>query len=158
MKYIKTDACILHTAILYTEVYHLYLLQVKMKRPVLQGTQVEIIRSGQFYTVLLGKDISLSWDKGTHLLVHISSTYRVLISKHYCELVKYFFPPFTVFYIKYVPFCLFVHGMLFRTGCVVCVVTLMGMSTMTWWAVTTNWRWTRPTLGIPGRSFPAVQM
>ncbi|XP_042351593.1 von Willebrand factor [Plectropomus leopardus] len=50
--------------------------EVKMKRPVLQSSQVEIVRSGQFYTVLLGKHISLSWDKGTRLLVHISATYR----------------------------------------------------------------------------------
>ncbi|XP_040893366.1 von Willebrand factor [Toxotes jaculatrix] len=50
--------------------------EVKMKRPVLQGSQVEIVRSGQFYTLLLGKHISLSWDKGTRLLVHISATYR----------------------------------------------------------------------------------
>ncbi|GAA6225493.1 von Willebrand factor-like [Lates japonicus] len=50
--------------------------EVKMKRPVLQGSQVEIIQSGQFYTLLLGKHISLSWDKGTHLLVHISASYR----------------------------------------------------------------------------------
>ena len=48
-----------------------------MKRPVLQGSQVEIVRSGQFYTLLLGKHISLSWDKGTRLLVHISAAYRV---------------------------------------------------------------------------------
>lgn len=58
---------------------HPYLSQVKMKRPVLQGSQVEIVRSGQFYTLLLGKHISLSWDKGTRLLVHISATYRVLM-------------------------------------------------------------------------------
>nr|XP_019934117.1 PREDICTED: von Willebrand factor [Paralichthys olivaceus] len=50
--------------------------EVKMKKPVLQGSQVEIVRSGQFYTLLLGKHISLSWDKGTRLLVHISATYR----------------------------------------------------------------------------------
>ncbi|KAI4826035.1 hypothetical protein KUCAC02_021691 [Chaenocephalus aceratus] len=50
--------------------------EVKMKRPVLQSSQVEIVKSGQFYTVLLGKHISLSWDKGTRLLVHISATYR----------------------------------------------------------------------------------
>ncbi|XP_034734682.1 von Willebrand factor isoform X2 [Etheostoma cragini] len=50
--------------------------EVKMKRPVLQSSQVEILQSGQFYTVLLGKHISLSWDKGTRLLVHISATYR----------------------------------------------------------------------------------
>lgn len=43
----------------------------------MQESQVEIIRSGHFYTLLLGKQISLSWDKGTRLLVHISSTYRV---------------------------------------------------------------------------------
>ncbi|XP_030587138.1 von Willebrand factor [Archocentrus centrarchus] len=50
--------------------------EVKMKRPVPQGSQVEIIQSGHFYTLLLGKHISLSWDKGTRLLVHISSDYR----------------------------------------------------------------------------------
>uniref|UniRef100_A0A673AGQ1 von Willebrand factor n=1 Tax=Sphaeramia orbicularis TaxID=375764 RepID=A0A673AGQ1_9TELE len=50
--------------------------EVKMKRPVLQEKQVEIIRSGQFYTLLLGKHITLSWDKGTHLVVHISASYR----------------------------------------------------------------------------------
>ncbi|XP_047452758.1 von Willebrand factor [Mugil cephalus] len=50
--------------------------EVKMKKPVPQGSQVEIIRSGQFYTLLLGKHISLSWDKGTRLLVHISPAYR----------------------------------------------------------------------------------
>ncbi|KAF7224520.1 von Willebrand factor isoform X2 [Nothobranchius furzeri] len=49
--------------------------EVKMKRPVPQNSQVEIIRSGQFYTLLLGKDISISWDKGTRLSVHISSSY-----------------------------------------------------------------------------------
>uniref|UniRef100_M3ZNL1 von Willebrand factor n=1 Tax=Xiphophorus maculatus TaxID=8083 RepID=M3ZNL1_XIPMA len=50
--------------------------QVTMKTPVLQSSQVEIIRSGQFYTVMLGKHISLSWDRGTRLLVHISASYR----------------------------------------------------------------------------------
>uniref|UniRef100_A0A4W6D791 von Willebrand factor n=1 Tax=Lates calcarifer TaxID=8187 RepID=A0A4W6D791_LATCA len=50
--------------------------EVKMKKPVLQGSQVEIVQSGQFYTLLLGKHISLSWDKGTRLLVHISASYR----------------------------------------------------------------------------------
>ncbi|XP_060891247.1 von Willebrand factor [Labrus mixtus] len=50
--------------------------EVKMKKPVRYDSQVEIIRSGQFYTLLLGKHISLSWDKGTRLLVRISSSYR----------------------------------------------------------------------------------
>ncbi|XP_037308269.2 von Willebrand factor [Pungitius pungitius] len=50
--------------------------EVKMKRPVLLNSQVEIVKSGRFYTVLLGKHISLTWDKGTSLLVHISATYR----------------------------------------------------------------------------------
>ncbi|XP_061139991.1 von Willebrand factor [Syngnathus typhle] len=50
--------------------------EVRMKTPVPQSAQVEIIRSGQFYTLLLGKHISLSWDKATHLLVHISAEYR----------------------------------------------------------------------------------
>lgn len=45
-----------------------------------------------------------------------------------------------------------------RAGCAVCVVTLMGTSTTTWWAVTTSWRWTPHTLGTPGRLFPAVPM
>ncbi|CAJ1056809.1 von Willebrand factor [Xyrichtys novacula] len=50
--------------------------EVKMKKPALHGSQVEIVRSGQFYTLLLGKHISISWDKGTRLLVHISAAYR----------------------------------------------------------------------------------
>ncbi|XP_068168133.1 von Willebrand factor [Antennarius striatus] len=50
--------------------------EVKMKRPVLQGSQVEILRSGQYYTVLLGKHISLTWDRGTRVVVHISAKYR----------------------------------------------------------------------------------
>ncbi|XP_068596007.1 von Willebrand factor [Brachionichthys hirsutus] len=50
--------------------------EVKMKRPVLQGSQVEIVRSGQYYTVLLGKHISLSWDRGSRVVVHLSATYR----------------------------------------------------------------------------------
>ncbi|XP_047237405.1 von Willebrand factor [Girardinichthys multiradiatus] len=50
--------------------------EVKMKRPVLQNSQVEIVRSGQFYTIMLGKHISISWDRGTRLLVHISASYR----------------------------------------------------------------------------------
>ncbi|XP_061898581.1 von Willebrand factor [Entelurus aequoreus] len=50
--------------------------EVSMKVPVPQSAQVEIVQSGQFYTLLLGKHISLSWDKGSHLLVHISATYK----------------------------------------------------------------------------------
>ncbi|XP_071393775.1 von Willebrand factor [Centroberyx affinis] len=50
--------------------------EVRMRKPVLQGSEVEIVRSGQFYILLLGKHISISWDKGTRLLVHISSEYR----------------------------------------------------------------------------------
>lgn len=50
--------------------------EVKMKTPVLSGSQVQIIRSGHSYTVLLGQHISLSWDRGTHLRVHVSAMYR----------------------------------------------------------------------------------
>ncbi|XP_017261520.1 von Willebrand factor isoform X1 [Kryptolebias marmoratus] len=50
--------------------------EVTMKKPVQQSSQVEIIRSGEFYTLLLGKHISLSWDKGTRILVHISASYK----------------------------------------------------------------------------------
>lgn len=73
-----------------------------MKRPVLQNSQVEIVKSGRFYTVLLGKHISLTWDKGTSLLVHISATYRVLI--HYntlfawLDLIFYY----NIVYVKYI--------------------------------------------------------
>ena len=51
--------------------------QVRMRRPVLQGSEVEVVRSGQFYILLLGKHIAISWDQGTHLLVHLSAQYRV---------------------------------------------------------------------------------
>ncbi|KAM3870572.1 von Willebrand factor [Diretmus argenteus] len=50
--------------------------EVRMRRPVLMGSEVEIVRSGQFYIVLLGKHISISWDRGTQLLVHISAKHR----------------------------------------------------------------------------------
>uniref|UniRef100_A0A4W5QVE9 von Willebrand factor n=1 Tax=Hucho hucho TaxID=62062 RepID=A0A4W5QVE9_9TELE len=53
--------------------------QVRMKKPVMKGVEVEIIRSGQFFILLLGKHISISWDLGTRLLVHISSQYRVIL-------------------------------------------------------------------------------
>ncbi|XP_041726510.1 von Willebrand factor-like [Coregonus clupeaformis] len=56
--------------------------QVRMRRPVMKGVEVEIIRSGQFFILLLGKHISISWDLGTRLLVHISSQYR----EHVCGL------------------------------------------------------------------------
>lgn len=94
-------------------------LQVKMKKPVMQESQVEIIRSGQFYTLLLGKQISVSWDRGTRLLVHISSTYRVQIysctslgtnSAHLLHLKN-----------------IYIYLMSNRAGCAACAVTLMGM-------------------------------
>ncbi|XP_056137639.1 von Willebrand factor isoform X2 [Lampris incognitus] len=50
--------------------------EVKMRRPVRQGSEVEIIHSGQFYILLLGKHISISWDQSTRLLLHISAKYR----------------------------------------------------------------------------------
>ncbi|XP_034144185.1 von Willebrand factor isoform X2 [Esox lucius] len=50
--------------------------QVRMRKPVMKGSEVEIVRSGQFFILLLGKHISISWDLGTRLLVHISSYYR----------------------------------------------------------------------------------
>lgn len=92
-----------------------------MKKPVLQGSQVEIVRSGQFYTLLLGKDISLTWDKGTRLLVHISATYRVLM----CSIIIY---DGTLFHSILYNTCTF---FVCRAVYVVCVVTLMEMSTMT---------------------------
>ncbi|XP_077591325.1 von Willebrand factor isoform X2 [Stigmatopora nigra] len=51
--------------------------EVKMKTPVPESAQVEIIRSsGQFYTLLVGKHISLNWDRGTNLMVHIAAEYK----------------------------------------------------------------------------------
>ncbi|XP_061679970.1 von Willebrand factor isoform X2 [Syngnathoides biaculeatus] len=50
--------------------------EVRTKAPVPQNAQVEIIQSGHFYTLLLGKHISLSWDTGTHLLIHLSAEYK----------------------------------------------------------------------------------
>ncbi|XP_064199356.1 von Willebrand factor isoform X1 [Anguilla rostrata] len=50
--------------------------EVKMKRPVLKETEVEIVRSGLYYILLLGKDIVITWDKGTRLVVQIKGHYR----------------------------------------------------------------------------------
>lgn len=104
-----------------------------MKRPVLQGSQVEIIRSGQFYTLLLGKHISISWDKGTRLLVHILATYRVLM---HCN-IKFILKETTfysshIFFVKDLQSIFLLHTFFVsRAVYVVCVVTLMEMSTMT---------------------------
>ncbi|XP_056621756.1 von Willebrand factor [Triplophysa dalaica] len=50
--------------------------EVRMKRPVLKETEVEIVRSGQYYIVMLGKHISLTWDTGTRISLQISGYYR----------------------------------------------------------------------------------
>ncbi|XP_067090003.1 von Willebrand factor [Osmerus mordax] len=50
--------------------------EVRMRRAVLQGSEVEIVRSGLFYILLLGKHISIIWDRGTRLVVHLSASYR----------------------------------------------------------------------------------
>lgn len=44
-----------------------------MKRPVLKETEVEIVRSGLYYIVLLGKHISITWDTGTRISLLSSS-------------------------------------------------------------------------------------
>jgi len=48
-----------------------------MKRPVLKETVVEIVRSGQYYIILLGKHISITWDTGTRISLQINGQYRV---------------------------------------------------------------------------------
>lgn len=56
-----------------------------MKRPVLKETEVEIVRSGQYHIVLLGKHISLTWDTGTRVSLQIGGQYRVtnsFLNKH----------------------------------------------------------------------------
>ncbi|KAK1784997.1 hypothetical protein P4O66_018435, partial [Electrophorus voltai] len=50
--------------------------EVKMNRPVMKETDVEIVRSGLYYIVLLGKHISLTWDTGTRIILKINSKYR----------------------------------------------------------------------------------
>uniref|UniRef100_A0A672PHD4 von Willebrand factor n=1 Tax=Sinocyclocheilus grahami TaxID=75366 RepID=A0A672PHD4_SINGR len=50
--------------------------EVRMKRPVLKETAVEIVRSGQYYIILLGKHISITWDTGTRISLQINGQYR----------------------------------------------------------------------------------
>uniref|UniRef100_A0A9J8CX21 von Willebrand factor n=1 Tax=Cyprinus carpio carpio TaxID=630221 RepID=A0A9J8CX21_CYPCA len=50
--------------------------EVRMKRPVLKETAVEIVRSGEYYIILLGKHISITWDTGTRISLQISGQYR----------------------------------------------------------------------------------
>ncbi|KAL0968924.1 hypothetical protein UPYG_G00273790, partial [Umbra pygmaea] len=50
--------------------------QVRMRKPVMKGVEVEILHAGQNFIVFLGKHISIIWDLGTRLQVHISSYYR----------------------------------------------------------------------------------
>ncbi|KAF7699418.1 hypothetical protein HF521_004160 [Silurus meridionalis] len=50
--------------------------EVRMRKPVMKETEVEMVRSGLYYTVLLGKHISITWDMGTRIILQISSVYR----------------------------------------------------------------------------------
>ncbi|XP_031420651.2 von Willebrand factor, partial [Clupea harengus] len=50
--------------------------EVRMKRPVLSGVRVELVRSGLYYIILLGSDISITWDRATRLDVRITGQYR----------------------------------------------------------------------------------
>uniref|UniRef100_A0A8C9SUE5 von Willebrand factor n=1 Tax=Scleropages formosus TaxID=113540 RepID=A0A8C9SUE5_SCLFO len=50
--------------------------EVKMKRPVLRETDLEIVRSGLYYIVLLGQDITITWDRGTRLIVQLKGHYK----------------------------------------------------------------------------------
>ncbi|XP_053533763.1 von Willebrand factor [Ictalurus punctatus] len=50
--------------------------EVKMRRPVMKETDIEIVRSGLYYIILLGKHISLTWDMGTRIILQIDSVYR----------------------------------------------------------------------------------
>ncbi|XP_006633894.3 von Willebrand factor [Lepisosteus oculatus] len=50
--------------------------EVNMQKPVVHETEVEIIKSGLFYIVLLGKDLSVTWDRGTRIIVQLKGHYR----------------------------------------------------------------------------------
>lgn len=50
--------------------------EVRMKRPVLSGVRVEIVKSGLYYILLLGSDISITWDRATRLDVRITGKYK----------------------------------------------------------------------------------
>lgn len=43
----------------------------------MKETGVEIVRSGLYYIVLLGKHISLTWDRGTRIILQINGQYKV---------------------------------------------------------------------------------
>jgi len=110
-------------------------VQVTMKRPVRWGSQVEIVHSGQFYLLLLGKHISISWDQGSHLLVHISAQYRVRTLRLTAR--SLFYQSQGVHYQSFL--CTVCSGILLtmltavgRVECVVSAVTLMESRTTTW--------------------------
>ncbi|MBN3295673.1 VWF factor, partial [Amia calva] len=50
--------------------------KVEMKKPVRHETEVEIIKSGLFYIILLGKYISVTWDQGTRVIVKVKGHYK----------------------------------------------------------------------------------
>ncbi|XP_030646283.1 von Willebrand factor [Chanos chanos] len=50
--------------------------EVRMRKPVMKETVVEIVRSGLYYILLLGEDISVTWDRATRLTLQISPRYR----------------------------------------------------------------------------------
>ncbi|MGH0133630.1 UNVERIFIED_CONTAM: hypothetical protein FKN15_075999 [Acipenser sinensis] len=50
---------------------------VTMRKPVKDETEVEIIRSGLYFILLLGKGISVTWDLGTRVTVQLKGQYRL---------------------------------------------------------------------------------
>ncbi|MEE6519800.1 hypothetical protein FKM82_017537, partial [Ascaphus truei] len=50
--------------------------QVHIKKPLRDGTDVEVLQSGHFFILLLGKTMSVTWDKGMRVYVKLKENYR----------------------------------------------------------------------------------
>ncbi|XP_069765096.1 von Willebrand factor [Narcine bancroftii] len=50
--------------------------EVSIKKPILNGEDLEIFNSDRYYIIVLGKVISILWDKGTRISVRIQGQYQ----------------------------------------------------------------------------------
>ncbi|XP_053574707.1 von Willebrand factor [Bombina bombina] len=50
--------------------------QVTFKKPPRDETDMEVIQSGRYFILLLGKQMSVTWDKGMRVYVKLKETYR----------------------------------------------------------------------------------
>lgn len=56
-----------------------FLVQVKIKVPPKDDSDLEVVRSGRYYIILLGKSISVTWDLAMGVSVILKGNFKVSV-------------------------------------------------------------------------------